>query len=78
MTEEKKPVVQYRVTPFQHIVVGDGAVVVPVDHPDTERVTNGLAALTSEVLAYDPETGEFETKNTKYVVEKQQEVATAA
>jgi hypothetical protein len=68
MAEKNKQVVQYRVTPYQYIQVGESAVVIPVDHPDTELVTNGQAALTSEVLSYDTETGEFETKNTLYKV----------
>jgi hypothetical protein len=67
---KEKKVVQYAVTPHTSIQVGMGALVSPVDHPDTENVTNGLHAFTSEVLSYDTETGEFETLNTKYVPQK--------
>lgn len=70
MAKNEKPVVQYRVSPYTRIIVGDSAFVIPVDHPDTENVVNGVGALTSEVISYDTETGEFETKNTKYVIEK--------
>lgn len=68
--EDGKKVVQYVVTPYTYIVVGESAVVVPVDHPDTEAVVNGMTALTSEVVSYNTDTGEFETKNTRYVVAK--------
>lgn len=68
--ENKKQVVHYRVTPYQYIAVGTSAVVIPVDHPDAIRVTNGEAVLTSEVLSYDAETGEFETLNTLYKPEQ--------
>jgi hypothetical protein len=49
------------------IKVGFGTVVVPVDHPDTYRVTNGEPARTSPVQSYDEVTGQFETRNTLYV-----------
>lgn len=70
--EQGKPVVQYVVTPFTRIVEGEGAFVQPIDHPDTYNVTNGLHAFTSEVLSYDTNTGEFETKNSRYVLATQQ------
>lgn len=44
--------------------------VIPVDHPDTQNVTNGRIAMTSEVISsVSDEAGElqeFETKNTIY------------
>jgi hypothetical protein len=70
MATKEKQVVQYRVTPFQRIVEGDSAFILPLDHPDTENVSNGTFASTSTVLSYNPETGDFETKNTRYVQEK--------
>ena len=46
------------------------AVVWPIDHPDTSRVTKGKAATTSEVLSSlkdaDGNPMEFETQNTIY------------
>lgn len=63
-----KQTVQYELGPHGRIVVGEGAFVKPVDHPDTENVRNGEYAYTSEVLSHDADTGEFETLNTRYVL----------
>ena len=65
--EKEKKVVQYTVSPYTSIVVGQRALVIPVDHPDTVKVTNGVHAFTSEVIAYNSETGEFETLNSRYL-----------
>ena len=48
-------------------IVGNRALVVPVDHPDTENVTNGLPATTSIIVWYDEVTEQFETTYTLYV-----------
>lgn len=61
----EKQVVKYSSLLFCQ--VGTGAMVVPVNHPDTYRVSNGFTAYTSEVLSYNSDTGEFETKNSRYV-----------
>lgn len=52
-------------------VVGKSAVVLPVDHPDTDRVSNRNFVKTSEVVRVEayPDEGEFdefETLNTVY------------
>lgn len=63
-----KPVVRYHDV-GDPIVVGGIASIFPVDHP--REYLNGELALTSTVLSVDDVTGDFETKNTKYVrVEK--------
>lgn len=48
-------------------VVGNRAIVTPVDHPDTTYVVNGLPATTTEIVSYDEVTEQFETRNTLYV-----------
>lgn len=58
-----KPVVHYR--KLYSCTVGAAALCVPVDHPGP-MVSNKKAIATSEVLRYDPDTGEFETRNTVY------------
>lgn len=68
-----KKVVKYTSVVFPYAPtsdpVGYPAVVVPVDHPDTVNVSNGIEATTTDVVAYDEATGIFETKNTVYVPE---------
>lgn len=61
-----KPIVHYK-SLHGSIVVGQSATVFPVDHPDAENVSNTTVAFTSNVVSYSPETGEFETMNTRYV-----------
>lgn len=61
----RKKLVRY--SALHYILIGGRATVVPVDHPDTSYVTNGMAATTSEVLWHNEETGVFETLNTRYV-----------
>lgn len=48
------------------IEVGYSVLVVPVDHPDEENVSNNVPASTSRVVSYNEETEEFETMNTFY------------
>ena len=70
MEKVTKPVVHYRRDLYHHIRVGESALVYPIDHPDSERVSNTGIAQTTEVLAYSSVTGIFETKNTLYKPEK--------
>jgi hypothetical protein len=63
----KKLVVYEKRPGIDFIAVGGSAYIVPVDHPDTVRVTNGHVAQTTYVEWYNDETGVFETKNTRYV-----------
>ena len=60
-----KPVVNYTPFPEQVINVGEGAIVWPTNHPG-DRVSNKRFAVTSFVMSYDEDTGEFETLNTIY------------
>lgn len=65
-----KPVVHYTPNPHQFIpdVVGKGAMVWPVDHPNhlfSQNVSNETACFTSAVIRIG-ENGEFETLNTIY------------
>ncbi len=46
-------------------VVGNSAIVLPVDHPDTDRVSNRNFVITSQVVRVGLN-GEFETLNTVY------------
>lgn len=61
-----KPKVKYIISEHDVIQVGKWAVIQPIDHP-SERVSNATLAFTSEVLSYDKDKHEFETKNTVYV-----------
>lgn len=64
-----KPVVRYKPVGGTEIEVGYRARVIPLDHP-SPLIDNGYYASTSPVLSYDPETGNFETQNTRYVLDK--------
>lgn len=48
------------------IRIGAVALLYPVDHPDTENVSNTKLAKTSRVQRHDPDTDEIETLNTIY------------
>lgn len=61
-----KKVVHYTPSENDFIQVGHGAFIKPVDHPDSERVSNVKYVITSQVVAYDRDTDEFETLNTLY------------
>lgn len=61
-----KPIVHYNQS-FKAIVVGEAAMVQPIDHYATDRVSNTKPVFTSKVVSYDKSSGEFETMNTKYV-----------
>lgn len=66
MSEIQKKIVRYSAV-YGDIVVGRGASVFPVDHPDSENVSNEHMAWTSTVVSYDETTEIFETLNTVYV-----------
>jgi hypothetical protein len=59
-----KPCVHYDL--LVRCEAGQRALVRPLNHPQEASVSNRSVALTSIVLAYDPDTGEFETENTRY------------
>ena len=64
----EKAVVQYTPTALP-IIVGEGASVVVYDHPSVE-LNYAPFVHTTRVVSYDEATGEFETRNTKYVLKK--------
>lgn len=61
-----KPIVHYRTDVDFYVRIGQGAVVHPVDHHDTNRVSNTKHVRTSQVIAFNPIEGGFETANTIY------------
>jgi hypothetical protein len=61
-----KPIVNY-IKEGAIIIVGQNAIVVTLNHPSVGLVTPGHIALTSKVVAYCEESGDFETENTRYV-----------
>ena len=72
-----KPTVTYK--PLGEIVVGEGASVIPLNHPGNANdcspfhmIENGYPAYTSTVISHDEATGRFETLNTIYVRAKEQ------
>lgn len=60
-----KRVVHYTPCANDYIVLGAGAIVVPIDHPSS-YVDNGCVCYTTKVVSLS-DNGEFETKNTKYI-----------
>mgnify|MGYP000048741133 CR=1 FL=1 len=62
-----KLVVHYKYPEESFIEVGQAAFIFPVDHPNCSNTT---LAKTTTVLRYDRATGEFETTNTIYKLEK--------
>jgi hypothetical protein len=68
-----KPTVLYSKLIFCE--AGQPALVCPVNHPDTERVSNEKITRTSLVQQYDEGTGSFETENTRYVRATPQQLA---
>jgi hypothetical protein len=65
-TPSTKKIVHYDRNKEIFIQVGYSAFVTPIDHPDSEHVSNHRTAQTSRVVSYDEATGEFETTNTLY------------
>lgn len=66
MQNTTKKIVHYNAQKPVYIRVGTSAFVTPIDHPDSERVSNTRPVQTSKVLSFDISTGEFETMNTLY------------
>ena len=66
MTTRPKPLVEYDLRFPVEISLGIGAIVKPVNHPDTKHVSNTKLIMTSPVIKYDG-AGCFETENTLYV-----------
>lgn len=66
-----KKTVQYNNKKEFWIKQGQSAFIFPVDHPDTERVSNTAFARTSTVVSYNEVTGIFETVNTIYIPVKE-------
>lgn len=66
---QSKPTVQYELGSLYVRGIGEGAWLVPVDHPSADgyNLTNGRLATTSAIVSYNEVTGEVETKNTRYV-----------
>ena len=46
--------------------LGNSVILIPLDHPDKERVSNVRPVRTSRVVNYDPVTGDIETENSIY------------
>ena len=67
---KRKPVVNYRESSNGRIVLGHPAIICPINHPATSRVSNTKEAITSVVLSIHRdakfEVSEFETMNTIY------------
>jgi hypothetical protein len=63
-----KPIVHYKSGPYTKIEVGLPAWVFPVDHT-SPFVSNEDVARTSSVIWYNAETGDFETQNSRYVLQ---------
>lgn len=64
---DSRPEVMYRRAGA--IVVGARAVVISLNHYNSEIGENGITVLTGTVIAYDMATGAFETKRTRYVLD---------
>jgi hypothetical protein len=63
-----KPTVHYKHNDNNYIVVGERAIIVPINHYGS-RVSNTTFVSTSPVVKYSSLTGVFETENTRYVPE---------
>lgn len=61
-----KKVVRYNSVEL-FVGVGCPMFLTPVDHPDSERVSNTGPVRTSNVVSYDEATETYETLNTVYV-----------
>ena len=67
MTEQSKKVVRYKAGTQVVREVGMPAFLKPIDHPDSDRVSNTKTVLTSAVVRYDAASGAIETENTLYL-----------
>lgn len=70
MEKTGKPVVEYSHIPGSYPQVGRGTYILPHNHPAEDRVSNTGPAITSPVI-WVGDNGDFETKNTIYVLRKQ-------
>lgn len=62
-----KPVVKYSMTQYSFVELGQRASVLAFEHPGNEVMEAGTKeVLTSTVIKYDEDTGDFETRNTLY------------
>lgn len=61
-----KKVVRYIGTPVVR-GIGKSAILTPVDHPDTDSVSNNKPVTTSAVVNYGALSGFIETQNTVYL-----------
>ncbi len=67
---ERKPVVKYRKISFLEPEPGLRAWIMPIDHPRGEL--NNCPCSTSIVVSVQPN-GDFETLNTKYILDTEQQ-----
>ena len=65
---DSRPEVLYR--PTGTIIAGYRAVVISLNHYNSDIGENGITVMTGTVIAYDKVTGAFETKRTRYVLDK--------
>lgn len=66
----EKKVVHYRGGKATDVQIGMPTILNPVDHPDTENVSNLKPVITTAVVAWNKETGRVETRNTIYIPEE--------
>jgi hypothetical protein len=62
-----KNIVKYVEGSLFYFGVGKGAIVEPINHPDTDNVSNTKPVLTSNVVDINLATGWFETENSIYI-----------
>ena len=66
----EKKVVHYRKGSVTWpVLLGSSTYLFPLDHPDTENVSNTRLVRTSKVIAVAQDTGRIETLNTVYLPE---------
>lgn len=64
-----KPTVKYKQGSLVFNGLNKSAILFPINHPDTENVSNQNPVWTSWVRAYDEASGRLETLNTIYIPE---------
>jgi hypothetical protein len=62
----EKKIVHYDKSKGVHPIM-NRVVLFPVDHPYSERVSNTMEVITSNVISWDEENGRIETMNTVYI-----------
>jgi hypothetical protein len=65
-TLSEKPTVRYKEL-IAFYGAGHSCILFPIDHYNSELVSNTKPIVTSAVVNYDPATGRLETRNTVYV-----------